>query len=81
MLILDLTKADACELAATRLAHLAKHGAGGYILYTVYRASAQRSRLIPLCFYAMMNVDYTSLYYVIADACASKISISFSHLT
>ena len=46
-----------------------------------YRASAQRSRLIPLCFYAMMNVDYTSLYYVIADACASKISISFSHLT
>merc|ERR1712166_39471 len=28
MLIVDLTKADACELAAIRLAHLAKHGAG-----------------------------------------------------
>ena len=28
----------------------------------VYRARAQRSRLIPVCVYAMMNVDCTSLY-------------------
>ena len=28
----------------------------------LYRASAQRSRLIPVCVYAMMNVDCTSLY-------------------
>ena len=36
MLIVDLTKADACELAAIRLAHLAKHGAGDYILYILF---------------------------------------------
>ena len=52
-----------------------------FLVMVLYRASAQRSRLIPLCVYAMMNVDCTSLYYVIADARASKMSISVSRLT
>ena len=50
------------------------------VLVILYRASAQRSRLIPLCVYAMMHVDYTSFHYVIADARASKINISVSQL-
>ena len=82
MLILDLTKADACELAATRLAHLAKHGAGDYILYILYTVRTRHRRLYSIyCIQCAHGACDYILYSVYSAHTAQVVELESSYRT